>query len=161
MKIGFLICLTILIASQAANSQDIRMTNSFVIAVNDKVVVSSLARARLIVNKIDGKKEILDVGYVPGDLYFNSAPDKEKVYSDSATDVILEFDNYEYPKGKQTVRNYQIHLNKKWFQYSFIVLRIYDSDQKKHINGLASTHRTNYSYILDFPGYSITDAKKE
>jgi hypothetical protein len=161
MKKIFLIGVILLIISTKPYCQEIRICNSFVIAVNGEIAVSSIARPRLIVSKKDGGKGTIEMGYVPGDLYFVSKEDKEKVYSDTVSDIVLEFNNYMYPKGKQLIKNYRIQLSKKWFQYSFIVLQIYDLDKRKYKNKVPAVKGGNYSYDMDFPGYSTMRIEKK
>ena len=157
MKNRCLISLLLLIASLKIYGQELRVNNSFIIVVNEKVAVTSIAKVRLLVNKAAGKTESIEMGYLPGDLYFLSPGDKGKMSSDTVSNILLAFDSYEYNKGSQSVRNYQIPLNKEWFKYSFIVLKIHDLDKRKSLNFQGET----YSYAMDFPGYSSLPIKKK
>lgn len=153
MKTKFLIGLTLILASSNIHGQDIRVVKNFVIAIDDNVAVYSIARPQLVIKKQGSPEEFVSIGYIPGDLYFTSEEDKNKVLSDSVDNIILRFNNYEYKRGVQTTQTYQIELNKKWLDYSFIVLR------------LSSAHKNNpskegYIYSFDFPGYSIVPIRK-
>lgn len=149
MKILPLIVISVLL-SKIDYAQEQRTTNSFVIAINDKVAISSIARMELIVNKSD----TISVIYRPGYIVFNDLTSKNKIYSDTVKELIMKFDNYTYVRNKQSIENYNIKLNSQWFKYSFIVLRIYDSYQKKS-KGNISSETGNYHYNFDFPGYSM------
>ena len=148
MKIRF--TLILLIASIKLYSQEIRVNNSFVIVVNNKLT-TSVADLRLILSDATGKEETIDGGYLPGELYVSNIEKKNILYADSVRNLILKFDYYEYQGHKQVIRNYSIPIDRNWFKQSVIILRIFDVNKK----------RGTYKYSFEVPGFSFGVTKKK
>ena len=128
--------------------QEIRVNNSFVILVNNKLV-TSVAGLKLVLSDSTEKKDAIDGGYYPGVLYVSNIEKKNLLYTDSVKKLTLKFDYYENSRNKQITHNYSIEIDRKWFKQSLIILRIFDLDKK----------RGTYKYSFEVPGYSFGEIK--
>jgi hypothetical protein len=55
------------------------------------------------------------------------------IFSEQETILFLQFDYYQNSvKGKQELYNYEIEMEKNWFEQSFVILKIYNLDKKKY-----------------------------
>jgi len=77
MKIKQLLTLLLFLASIKLYGQEVRVNNSFVILINNKLV-TSVSGLRLILSDTTGKNDALDGGYYPGVLYVNNI--EKKIY---------------------------------------------------------------------------------
>ena len=130
--------------------QEVRVNNSFVILINDKLA-RSIAGLKLITGDGTASKNSINGGYYPGVLYVSNEQTKNLLYADSLKKITLKFDYYEYPGGKQIVRNYSIDIDRKWFKESLIIVKISDINKK----------RGTYNYTFEVPGYSFGTIKHD
>ncbi|MCO5936229.1 hypothetical protein NAF17_11835 [Mucilaginibacter sp. RB4R14] len=133
-----------MIASVNLYGQEIRVNNSFVILVNDKLM-RSVSGVKFVTFDANGKEDRIDGGYYPGVLYVYNTLTKNLLYADNLNGLIMKFDYYEYSGGKQTVNNYSIELNKTWLKESLIIVKIFDVNIK----------RGTYNYTFEVPGVSF------
>lgn len=129
--------------------QEIRVNNSFVILVNDKLA-RSVAGLKLITFDFNGKEDSINGGYYPGVLYVSNIKMKDLLYADSLKKLTLKFDYYEYPRKKQIVHNYSIEIDRKWFKESLIIVKIFDVNK----------NQGTYNYTFEVPGISFGTIKK-
>jgi len=140
--------LFLFLISTKLHGQEIRINNSFVILINDKLA-RNIAGLKLILVDEKGNKDSIDGGYYPGVLYVSNEQKKQLLYADSLKKLTLKFDYYEYPGRKQVVYNYSIDIDKKWFKESLIIVKITDISKK----------RGTYNYTFEVPGYSFGSIK--
>lgn len=136
--------LFLFIVSIKLYGQDVRVNNSFVILINDKLA-RTVAGLQLISSDVNGKEDSIDAGYYPGVLYVSNIQKKNLLYADSLKKLTLKFDYYEDSKGKQVIHNYSIELNRTWFKESLIIVKIFDVDKK----------RGTYKCSFEVPGHSF------
>ncbi|MGN6638213.1 MAG: hypothetical protein ACTHJ8_04820 [Mucilaginibacter sp.] len=149
MKNKYWFIIILFLSSNKLFGQEIRVNNSFIIVINNKVT-TTVDRLRLMLSDSTGKKQSIDGDYYPGVLSVNNIEDKKILDADSVSSLTLAFDSYAYYKSKQITSNYKIKLNWHWLKhYSFIILRIVDLKNDK------------YKYSFEFPGWSTTEFKKE
>jgi hypothetical protein len=158
------ILITILLVALVGNVKSYCQENSkgvnFVITVDDNVVVGSIANLRLIASDADGKRKIIDIAYIPGELSIKNV-DMGELLSSKLNTVLLAFDYYEFCNGKQIIHNYEIEIEKKWFNFSYMVLRVYNLDKKKYRKIFYPLKGCNYTYEIDFPSNSMTRIKRK
>ncbi len=130
--------------------QEIRVNNSFVILINDRLA-RSIAGLKLIAMDRKGDKNSINGGYYPGVLYVSNEQTKSLLYADSLKKLTLKFDYYEYAGEKQIVHNYSIDIDRRWFKESLIIVKISD----------ISKRRGTYNYTFEVPGYSFGEIKKK
>lgn len=82
MKNKYCITVILLILSMKLLGQEVRVNNSFVILVNDKLV-TTVAGLQLILTDSTQKQDIIKSGYYPGVLYVNSIGAKNILYTDT------------------------------------------------------------------------------
>ncbi|RYE12840.1 MAG: hypothetical protein EOP45_22210 [Sphingobacteriaceae bacterium] len=129
--------------------QEIRVNNSFIILVNDKLV-RTVAGLKLITSDANGKDDSINGGYYPGVLYVSTTQMKNLIYADSLKNLIVKFDYYEYLGKKQVIHNYEIEINRKWFKESLIIVKIFDIKKKQG----------TYNYTFEVPGVSFGKLNK-
>lgn len=140
----WLTALFLFIISIKLYGQEIRVNNSFVILINDRLV-RSIAGLKLITVDDKGNKNVINGGYYPGVLYVTNEQTKILLYADSLKELTLKFDYYEYAGEKQFVRNYSIDIDRKWFKESLIIVKISDVNKR----------RGTYNCTFEVPGYSF------
>ena len=144
MKINYWIIFILILVSSKLYSQEVRVNNSLIILVNDKLI-TSVEGVRLVLSDSTGKEEIINGGYYPGVLYVRNIETKNVLYADNVRKLTLLFDYYEYGRSEQFVHNYKIDIERLWFKESLIILRIFDINKK----------RGTYKYTFEVPGYSF------
>ena len=158
MKKHFIIlCFLIFSNSKFYGQERVNKQVNFIISVDDKVVIGSIAHCHLIIDGVISKTEI---GYIPGKLSFISNSEISNKLM-AAKYVLLAFNYYEYCNGNQIVHNYEIELKKAWLDYSFVVLRIYNVNKKRYKGMFNPLKNKDYTYEMDFPEGSITRVKKK
>ena len=144
MKNKYWLIVILLIASIKLYGQEVRVNNSFIILVNDKLIRTVIG-VNLTTTDFSGKEDSIDGGYYPGVLYVNNTQTKNLLYADSLKSLTLKFDYYEYIGKKQVIHNYKIELDRKWFNESLIIVKVFDINKK---NG-------TYRYTFEVPGVSF------
>lgn len=150
MKISYWIISILILVSSKLFSQEVRVNNSFIILVNDKLT-TTVEGARLILSDSTGRKESINCSYYPGVLSVRNIETKEILYADTVRKLTLAFDDYEYGRDKQFIHNYKINIERRWFKESLIIVKIYD------INKRSGTYR----YTFEVPGYSFGKVLKQ
>lgn len=144
MKHYWISLLFVLVVSVKSYGQMIRLNNSFIILINDKLV-TNVAGVRIISTDRYGKEDSIDGGYLPGVLYVDNMQKRNLFTADSLKKLTLKFDYYE-SKGKNLhYNNYSIKLNRKWFKESMIIVEISDVNKRKG----------TYNYTFEVPGVSF------
>ncbi len=144
MRIKFWFTAILLLLSIKLYGQNIRVNNSFIIVVNNKLA-KTVSGLQLILSDTIEKKETIDGGYLPGELYVTTTGEKNVLYADSIRTLTLKFDIYEQSGNREVVHNYSIVVNRKWFKSSLIILNIFDINKRKG----------TYKYTFEVPGYSF------
>ena len=139
-------------------SQEIEKKINFIISIDDQIV-SSIARAKIIIDKNDNIDQI-EIGYIPGELIISNA-DFEQITQDQVNSFLFSFDYYEYKKERQIVYNYEIEINKVWLEQSYRVLRIYNLNKKKNRKIFYPLKGKQYTYEVDLPSNSIVRIRKK
>jgi hypothetical protein len=111
-----------------------------VIQVNEKLVVSEIAGAKLNFKNIDQTVSSTQVGYHPGELILDDES-WTKLKSDSTQKISLTFDFYTYKGTQQQIRNYCIEMDKYHFDKPYLIINIYDFRERKY--------RKRYSCLTD------------
>ena len=140
-----LIFIILMIVSLKLHAQEIRVNNSFIILINDKLITTA-AGVELILSDTTGKEEVIIGGYYPGVLYVNNVQTKNILYADSVRSLTLSFDYYTYRRENEAIHNYKIKISRHWFKESLIIVRIFDINKK----------RGTYKYTFDVPGHSFS-----
>jgi len=150
--IVFFICLF----AGSAYGQD-KSNFDFIIVV-DETIVTSLSNTRLLIRKGNELLSNMDVSYKPGNLSLNVAD--YNLIANSNDDLYLKFDYYDYSRGKQETYNYDIKIGKNWFEKSYLILRIYNTNKKKYKKKLIPVKGINYVFEIDYGGGSAIQVRK-
>jgi len=150
MKITYWIIFILILVSSKLYSQEVRINNSFIILVNDKLI-TSVEGVRLVLSDSNGKEEIINGGYYPGVLYVNNIETKNILYADSTRKLTLLFDYYKYGRANQLIHNYKVNIERRWFKESLIIVEIFDINKR----------RGTYKYTFEVPGYYCGKILKE
>ena len=124
--------------------QEVRLNNSFIILINDKLpsYVSSL---KFISVNYNGKEDSIDGGYYPGVLYLSNEQERNILYADSLKKLTLKFDHYEYFGKRQMLSNYSIDIDRRWLKQPYIIVKISDFNKKKGL----------YKYTFEVSGITF------
>lgn len=144
-----------IIISVISYSQNNQLNVNFCITINDNLIISSTQRSFLIINN-KNKIDTIECKYIPGELIIY---DKEKILN-CDNKIFLIFWYSETTKYETKNYFYKIEINKLFFNYHFIILRIYNLDKWKYRRIYYPLDGVNYTYEIDFPGYSMNRIKK-
>lgn len=149
----------ILLSVMNMYSQEIEKNINFIISIDDQIV-SSIARAKIIITDKNDNVDQIEIGYIPGELIISNA-DFKQITQNQANSFLLAFDYYEYKKERQIVYNYEIEINKVWLEQSYRVLRIYNLNKKKNKKVFYPLDGKQYTYEVDLPSNSILRIRKK
>lgn len=141
MKNKYWFTVILFIASIKLYGQEVRVTNSFIILVNDKLI-NTVSGLRLVLSDSTGKKEFIEGGYYPGVLFVKNIETKNVLFADSVRKLTLLFDYYGYGQDNEFISNYKISIGRRWLKESLIILRIFDINKR----------RKTYKYTFEIPG---------
>ncbi len=127
-----------------ARAQEIRVTNSFIILINNELP-QSVAGMKFVLSKQGEKDDIILGGYYPGVLYTENVESKNLLYSDSTKRLHIVFKNYKYKNDREVGGYYDIDIKRCWFKESLIILKIHD----------INTTKDKYTYSFEIPGYTF------
>ena len=130
----------------------------FIIVV-DEVIITSLNNPKLMIRKENELLSNFDILLKPGDLSLKTT--EYNLIANSSDDLYLKFDYYDYSSGKQKVYNYDIKIGKNWFEKSYIILKIYNTDKKKYKKIFNPIKGRNYTFELDYGGGSMLQIRKK
>jgi hypothetical protein len=129
------------IASIKLYGQEVRVTNSFIILINDKLA-TTVEGLQMVLSDTTGKEDVTNGGYYPGVLFVKNIETKNVLFADSVRKLTLLFDYYAYGRGNDFIHNYKINIERRWFKESLIILRIFDINKR----------RGTYKYTFEIPG---------
>lgn len=157
MKKIFYILFACVLTTNAIYSQD-KSNFDFVIVI-DEAVVNSINNPKLLIRKENELLSSLDIQYHPGNLSLKTAD--YNLVANSDNDLYLKFDYYDYSSGSQKVYNYDIKIGKNWFEKSYIIFRLYNTDKKKYKKMFDPIEGTKYTYEIDYAGGSMLRVRKK
>lgn len=130
----------------------------FIIMV-DGNVIQTLVNPQIIIKDSDKVLRSVNVDCHPGNLSLsqsdlNSFPDGEKV-------LFLKFAYKEYSaKGEQEIRSYEIDMGKNWFEKSYMIIKVYNTDKKEN-KKLEPLVGKTYTFDLDYAGGQMMRTRKK
>ena len=145
--------IVILLSGIKLHSQEMEQRINFVISI-DGNVVNSLVNA-----KFSSESHQIEVLYLPGELILSKNDFDEFIKNKNS--FHLSFGYYEYLGNKQLSYHYEIELKKVWFEQSYRVLRIYNTDKKQNKKIFYPLEGKEYTYEVDLPSNSITRIRKK
>ena len=122
--------------------QRYRVSENFVITINNSIS-RTISNAHLILSDSTTSKQIIQCGYIPGELFINRLEDKKILEKMDKREITLVFDNYETVQNEHVINHYEILMNSAWFSEPFIILKIDYPNKRKKI----------YKYSFEIPGY--------
>ncbi len=141
------------------NSYSQENSNFDFIVLVDDVIVTSLNNPKLVIRKENELLSKIDITFKPGDLSLKTV--EYNLIKSTNDDLYLKFDYYDYSSGKQKIYNYDIKIGKNWFEKSYIILRVYNTDKKKYKKIFNPIKGTNYTFELDYGGGSMLQIRKK
>lgn len=132
------------IVSVKLYGQEVRITNSFIILVDNKLI-NTVSGVRLVLSDSTGKKEFIEGGYYPGVLFVKNIESKNAIANNTLRKLALSFDYYAYGRDNDFISNYIVSIDKRWLKESLIILRIFDINKR----------RKTYKYTIEVPGYIL------
>lgn len=123
---------------------------NLIIMIDDAIVLNHI-NPKIIIQDPNGLEiDTMEAKYVPGNL--SLVHDISKFESGS---LYITMDNDGH------FLNYSIPIGSNWFEQAYIVLRIYNLDNKKYRRKFRTTrNKGNYTYELDYPGGSMLRINK-
>lgn len=140
------------------SQNDSNVTSNVIILVDEKVVIEPLARLKLEIFHKGLKTDYSMASYSPGQLSYDQSKKIDIFASDS---TYLSFDYYRYNDNKQFIKRYEIKLNKVWLNSSYLIIRIYNLDNKRYKRIFFPLPGKNYTYEVDSPVYPILRIKRK
>lgn len=155
MKNIFLV-LFVCLLTDLTYGQDKRSFN-FIIVV-DETIVPNLSNSRLLMKKENELLSTINIEYWPGNLSLTHTDYNLILNTDN--DLYLKFDYYDYSMGLQKVYNYEIKIGKNWFEKSYLILKIYNTNKKKYRKIISPVKGTNYTFEIDYGGGSAIQIRR-
>lgn len=146
MKYG-LILLLFLGVHKMGFGQDLNM----VIEVNAKTVISQIMSAYLIFKHQDGTLTKNLIGYRPGKLVLKPE-DWSEINNPKTKTITLSFDYYPFDLKPHYKHHFDVALEKKHFEQSYLVLKVYNFGTKRFRKKYSCLTDAKYVYELIFPG---------
>jgi hypothetical protein len=117
---------------------------NLVITIDEKVIYENIDDMKL---RIKGINEVgsIKATYVPGSLKLLELNNQLNTIEDS---LFLSFTHFVYEKSNLFEYEYEIYLSKEWFNYSFMVISIYNLDNKKYRRRYKSHKNKPFVYDL-------------
>ncbi|PZR20174.1 MAG: hypothetical protein DI539_11720 [Flavobacterium psychrophilum] len=145
MKYTFLIVCFLFTA--ICSGQEQKKQFDLIISV-DNDIIQTISNAQIVVKKGNGHNEIFNVSYYPGNLSlnhndFDMLPEGENV-------IYFKFTYIKYSKdGEQDIRTYEIDMGKNWFDETYMIVKLYNTDKKQN-KKLKPLEGKTYTFDLDY-----------
>jgi hypothetical protein len=97
----------------------------------------------------EGKTEFYDINIIPGDILINQGDLKKIAIAEDS--VFVSFQHDTFKKQTQESHLYTIRIYKKWFTYSWLVIKIYDLNKKENRKIIPTHPGDQYEYDYDTP----------
>lgn len=124
--------LTIFLFISQMSVAQINIKRDFIICIDEKIV-TSLINPTIIVKRDTSVLKEIEINYHAGEISLNSE-DYNTILCELPNTIFLKFDYYQYSnKGKQNIYNYEIEMERNWFEQTFVILYLYNLDKKKYI----------------------------
>lgn len=154
MKYISKLCLTVvLITVGKLNAQE--NTRANVIVCIDGEIIKALYSPKLEVLDSNGIKKDIEIGYVPGSLLMDN---NDYRFLQSKDKFLLVFSIQDKDRG---FRSYEIEAGKGWLSMSYIILNIYNTENKKYKNKLFPLPGKNYTFELEYSGGQMLRPRKK
>lgn len=140
------------------SQSDSNATSNVIILVDEKVLIEPLARLKFEIFHQGSKADHDIISYLPGQLSYDKSKKNDILASDS---IYLSFDYYSYNNNKQLIKRYEIKLNKAWLDNLYLIIRIYNLDNKRYKRIFFPLPGKNYTYEVDSPVYPILRVKRK
>ena len=127
---------------------------NMIIQVNDQLVTFEISGMYLNFSNDDGQVESNQVGYIPGELVLNENV-RQKINSDSTKSIILSFAYSNFEKKKEWHGHYKIELSKTLLDQPYLILNIYDFQNKKYKRWYQYLTDQDYLAELRYPNSGI------
>lgn len=131
-----------------------------VVTIN-QVVANTVQGLSLKLKDDKGNTSTIYPEYHPGSLKFKKS-DYEALMSSENSLIVLKFYQLLNNKRKEIYYDYSINFSREWFKEEFIVLNIYNLDNRKYKKSRKPIQsKAMYSVSMDFGHYSILDLKNK
>jgi hypothetical protein len=154
----FIIILCCNIATVTA--QDDRISFDFIIFVDDHLWTTGTMALFVLRNETIGLVDTVKGSYHAGNLSMESSA-YNRIMSDSVESIEMELEYKNINKLKEPSHIYSIIFNKKWFDCSYFVLKIYNLNFRKIRKYLPLIEGEDFTYIYDSSeGQMLREIKK-
>ncbi|SUJ10967.1 Uncharacterised protein [Sphingobacterium spiritivorum] len=150
IKLLFLITLFCITELKAQNIARIN-----IIVCIDGEIVKKLYSPRLEILDDNGHKRDIKFGYLPGNISIDS---NDYVLLKSRNNFFLIFSIQDIGGGFQ---NYELEAAKNWLNMDYVIVNIYNTDNKKYKNKLAPLPGKKYTFELEYPGGQMLRPRKK
>jgi len=135
---------------------------NFVISIDNEIAISSLSNFKILAYESnDNFKQLITVDYVPGNLFLKEQ-DYKRIISNEIKSFYLIFNFDDQCTGQGVVNySYNIELKKGWLDYSFFVLKIYNTSKRKYKKIFEPLKGKDYTYEYYYPGGQMLRVTKK
>ncbi|AWG26928.1 hypothetical protein [Flavobacterium kingsejongi] len=152
-----IILILVCIFCEIALAQDAKRTFNFIITV-DENIATTLHGGEIILSKANDIFRTIHLTYDPGNLSMNQTDYDEIIKFDGS--ITLKFDYHEYVKDEQKVINYEIEMGKIWFEQSYLILNILNTNKKKY-KKVEPLQGKEYTFELQYPTGQMLRVRKK
>lgn len=154
MKYILRVCLIVISATIGRlNAQENTQAN--IIICIDGEIIKALYLPKLEILDSNGVKKEINISYVPGSL---SMDNNDYRILRSQDKFLLAFSIKDKDSG---FRSYEIDAGKGWLAMSYIIVNIYNTDNKKYKNKLFPLPGKNYTFELEYSGGQMLRPRKK
>jgi len=150
--ITFLLIITLFYVGEL-KGQDIARINAIICL--DGEIVKKIYFPKLEVLDKDGLKKDIRLGYFPGNISIDSNDYR----------LLKSKDNFSLIFSMQVIgggfQNYEVEAGKDWLSMDYIIVNIYNTDNKKYKNKLYPLPGRKYTYELEYPGGQMLRPRKK
>ena len=127
---------------------------NMIIQVNDQLITFEISGIYLKFVDDNGEVESNQVGYIPGELVLSEYV-RQKINSDSTKSIVLGFAYSNFEKKKEWHGHYKIELSKRLLDQPYLILNIYDFQNKKYKRWYQYLTDEDYLTELRYPNSGI------
>lgn len=152
-----LLLILVFLLAQVTSAQDSKKASNFIITMDENIALT-LANSKIILSQGNNILRTIQFTYYPGNLSMNQT-DYEGIMKFEGT-ILLKFDYYEYLKDEQKVKNYEIEMGKIWLEQPYLILNIYNTNEKKY-RKLEPLKGKEYTFELQYPAGQMLRVRKK
>lgn len=130
---------------------------NLIITVNDKLIISDIKVSKIMLENNDKSIDTIDCQYKPGNLIVLDT-DLELT---SYRKITLSVDYIKREKRTDKYYHYDIDLYGVNFSQSYLILRLYNLDNRKYRQIFEPLEGREYTFEIDMPSNSVTRIRRK